>query len=426
MFELPADVDEARVRAEAVLDDERGIGLTARVNRMTTAAEAPLSKRAIIKDDTIRSGSNTPGVYANNAQKLRIAERLEDAGVVEIEAGYATVDEHVEFVKELKRSGSKLRCAAHCDYFGAGWEGRIDRAVDAGIDVVNIVGMAGYLMPLGLHPHLDGEAAVERIREAAAYAKSRGAFTAIGTVCSTLPEFDAAVRAAMDGGADRFYVYDTRGWHTPPVMAFLTKFVRDICGDRMEIAIHCHDDFGMATANSCEAIRAGADLIDVTLLRTGHRCGNASFEQCVAALEGVYGVDTGIDTTKLKGLCESVADEYGLTIPPNAPIVGEHMYTYGGVHVTALLGGNWFIWENLKAESVGHDRNVVFGITALQRTSANPVMAKMRQMGLESTPEQLEVIFARLHELVEAQREASVTEMERIIRDVLEESGAAA
>ncbi|MGE5617519.1 MAG: hypothetical protein ACM3UX_01130 [Candidatus Woesearchaeota archaeon] len=422
MFEVPDGVDEARLRAEAILDDERGSGLTGRVNRMSIAAEPPVSKRVIIKDDTIRSGSNTPGVYATNEQKLRIAERLEDAGVVEIEAGYATVDEHIEFVRELKRTGSRLRCAAHCDYFGEGWQGRIDRAVDAGIDVVNLVGMAGYLMPLGLHPHLDGEAVVERIREAAAYAKARGAFTAIGTVCSTLPDFDACVRAALDGGADRFYIYDTRGWHTPPVMAFLTRFVRDICGDRMEIAIHCHDDFGMATANSCEAVRAGADLIDVTMLRTGHRCGNASFEQCVAALESVYGVQTGIRLDRLKGLAEFVAKEYGLAIPPNAPIVGEHMYTYGGIHVTALLGGNWFIWENLKAESVGHRRNVVFGITALQRTSANPVMAKIRQMGLDYTPEQLEIIFSRLHALVQAQREASVDEMERIIREVLEGS----
>jgi isopropylmalate/homocitrate/citramalate synthase len=96
------------------------------------------------------------------------------------------------------------------------------------------------------------------------------------------------------------------------------------------------------------------------------------------------------------------------------------MYTYGGIHVTALLGGNWYIWENIKAEAVGHERNVVFGVTALQRTSANPVMAKIRQMQLEATPDQLEQIFARLHKLVEHQNEASVTEMERIIRDVLQ------
>lgn len=419
MFPLEGDVDEALVRREAILDDQRGISLTSRLNRASSVAPAPVSKKVIIKDDTIRSGSNTPGVYANNATKLRIAERLEEAGLVEIEAGYATVDEHVEFIRELKRRGSKLRLSAHCDYFGDGWQGRIDRAIDAGVDVVNIVGMAGYVMPLGLHPHLTGKAAIERIREAAAYSKSKGAFTAIGTVAATLPQFDASVRAAIEGGADRFYIYDTRGWHTPPVMAFLTKFVRDLGGPELEIAIHCHDDFGMATANTVEAVAAGADVVDVTLLRTGHRCGNASLEQVVAALESIYGVDTGVRLESLYALCQFVAKEYGLTIPANAPIVGESMYTYGGIHVSALLGGHWWIWENLKAEAVGHRRNVVFGITALQRTSANPVLAKIRQMGLKATPEEVEEIFEKLHRLVERQREASVTEMERIIGEVL-------
>jgi isopropylmalate/homocitrate/citramalate synthase len=419
-FEITKGVDEARVRREAILDDARGISLTSPLNRASSIAPTPLKRSVIIKDDTIRSGANTPGVYASNEVKLRIAQRLEEAGLVEIEAGYATVDEHVQFIRELKASGSKLRLSAHCDYFGEGWQGRIDRAVDAGVDVVNIVGMAGYLMPLGLHPHLDGEAAIERIRESAAYSKSKGAFTAIGTVAATLESFEAAVRAALDGGADRFYIYDTRGWYTPPVMAYLTRFVRDIVGDRMEIAIHCHDDFGMATANTVEAVRAGADLVDVTVIRTGHRCGNASLEQVVAALESIYGVDTGVKLEQLRPLCQFVAEEYGLTIPANAPVVGDSMYTYGGIHVTALLGGNWYIWENIKAEAVGHERNVVFGVTALQRTSANPVMAKIRQMQLEATPDQLEQIFARLHKLVEHQNEASVTEMERIIRDVLQ------
>lgn len=420
MFELDAGVNEALLRREAILDDERGISLTSPFNRASSIAPAPLKKSVIIKDDTIRSGSNTPGVYANNESKLRIAEKLEEAGLVEIEAGYATVDEHVEFIRELKRRGSRLRLSAHCDYFGEGWQGRIDRAIDAGVDVVNIVGMAGYLMPLGLHPHLSGEAALERIREATAYSRSKGAFTALGTVAATLPDFELAVRAAIEGGADRFYIYDTRGWYTPPVMAYLTRFVRDLGGPKLEIAIHCHDDYGMATANTVEAVAAGADVVDVTLIRTGHRCGNASLEQVVAALETIYDVRTGVRLESLFDLCEFVAREYGLAIPKNAPIVGENMYTYGGIHITAILGGHWFIWENIKAEAVGHRRNVVFGITALQRTSANAVEAKIRQMGLVHTPEQLEVIFARLHRLIENQHEASVSEMERIIREVLE------
>lgn len=419
MFELPGHLDERAIRQEAILDDARGVSLTSILNRSSAITPGPRPASVIIKDDTIRSGANTPEVYATLEQKMRVAEALEAAGVVEVEAGYASIDEHITFIRELKRRGSPLRLSAHCDYYGARWQTTIERAIDAGVDIVNVVGMAGAIMPLGLHPDLSGAAVADQIFRVTQYAKERGAYVAIGSVAATLPDYDRWIRAALAGGADRFYIYDTRGWHTPPVMAYLTRFMRDIIGDQREIAIHCHDDFGMATANTVEAVAAGADVVDVTVLRTGHRCGNAALEQVVAALESIYGIHTGVRMEQLQALCMVVAREYGVTIAPNAPIVGKHMYTYGGVHVTALLGGNWFVWENIKAEAVGHTRNIVFGPTALQRTSSSPVLAKINQMGLTATDSDLDEILARLSALLARQREASVHEMERIITEVL-------
>jgi isopropylmalate/homocitrate/citramalate synthase len=417
-FELPPDIDRDRLEREVVLDP-RGIGLTSRLNRMDVA-RAGSNRTVIIRDDTLRSGSNTPDVYATIDQKLRIAAKLEEIGVVEAEVGYASVPAQLELVRRLKAHGSRLRLGVHCDYANEGWQDRIETAIDAGADVVNIVGMSGYLMPMGSHPHLSGQAVVERIHEAAEFCSSRGVFTSFLTPTPTLAEYEAAVRAAMAGGADRFYVVDTRGWLTPSVLVFLTTFLRDICGDRMQIGLHCHDDFGMAVANSCEAVAAGADAVDVTALRTGHRCGNAAFEQVVTALESMYGIATGIDLAGILGLCELVAREYGVAIPPNAPIVGEHMYMYGGVHVTGYLRSDWFIWENLRAEAVGQPRHLVYGETALQQTSANPVLAKLGRMGVHTSAEQLDDIFARLTEVIRTRRMATDAELEEIIGAVVD------
>jgi 2-isopropylmalate synthase len=253
--------------------------------------------------------------------------------------------------------------------------------------------------------------------ETVRYSKRLGQYTAIGTVAATLDNLRQSVQTCLDAGADRFYLYDTRGWHTPQAMAYLTRFVRDIVGDRMEIAVHCHDDFGLAVANTVEAVRAGADVVDVTLIRTGHRCGNASFEQTVIALEVLHDIRTGIELEKLHSLCHFVAETYGLRIPPNAPIVGDHMFVYGGVHINALLTGAWFLWENLRAEVVGHRRRIVFGPTALRRGAESPIALKARQMGVQLSEAQLEQVYQRLGAIIEERHQADEVEVESLIRE---------
>lgn len=421
-FEMPAHIDPRRVTEEAVLD-EQGRWLRSRINLLPEVAGPSAVTSVIVKDDTIRSGANTPGVHATTEQKLRIAERLEDAGVVEAEGGYANLDENTRFVKALRQRGTKLRLGAHCGLGVSDWKMHIDRAVDAGYDIVNLVGMQGYLMTQALHPRLSGQALLDRMAETVRYSKSQGQFTAIGTVAPTLENLRQSVETVLEAGADRFYLYDTRGWHTPQAMAYLTRFVRDIVGDRMEIAIHCHDDFGLALANTVEAVRAGGDVVDVTLIRTGHRCGNASFEQTVVALEVLHDIRTGIKLEKLYGLCKFVEETYGLRIPPNAPIVGESMFVYGGVHINALLTGAWFLWENLRAEVVGHSRRVEFGPTSLRRGDESPVALKARQMGVRLDDAQLEQVYRRLGAVIEERHAASEVEVESLIREAASGAG---
>lgn len=422
-FEMPPHIDPRRVADEAILD-EQGRWLRSRIDALPEVAPPSAKASVIIKDDTIRSGANTPGVYATTEQKLRIAERLEDAGVVEAEGGYANLDEHARFVQELKRRGTRLRLGAHCAYGVPDWRMHVDRAVEAGYDIVNLVGMQGYLMSQALHPNLTGDAILERMAEAVRYSKSLGQFTAIGTVAATLDNLRRTVETVLEAGADRFYLYDTRGWHTPQAMAYLTRFIREIigqrmgiAGQRMEIAIHCHDDFGLAVANTVEAVRAGGDVVDVTLIRTGHRCGNASFEQTVVALKVLHDIRTGIKLEKLHSLCAFVAETYGLRIPPNAPIIGDSMFVYGGVHINALLTGAWFLWENIRAEVVGHRRRIEFGPTALRRGAESPIALKARQMGVSLDEAQLEEVYQRLGAVIEARRKAEEIEVESLIRE---------
>jgi isopropylmalate/homocitrate/citramalate synthase len=401
-----------------VIFDPVGRWASSPLNTLSCVVSKPVTRpgRILIKDETLRSGANTPGVKATIEKKLQIAEALEAMGVREVEAGYPGIAEHCQFMRALKEMGSKLRLGAHTRIWVSNFKEEIDRAIDSGADVINFVGGADPLQGQALHPEILGDPFLDHARKAISYAKSKGVLVAFGSADpGPLRCFHNWLLAASEAGAERLYIYDGRGWFLPETIEFLVRYARDLLGERKEIAVHCHDDFGLATANSLAAIRAGADLVDVTVLSTGHRCGNAAFEQVVPALEALYGISTGIDLQKITALCSVVAEAYEIQVPPNAPVAGENMYKYGGLHIRALLEGSWYLWESLRAETVGKKRILFFGPTALQRGSTGPVGLKMVKMGIEPDESLIDRVIGRLEKKMKKVKEMSEADVEDVI-----------
>jgi isopropylmalate/homocitrate/citramalate synthase len=203
-------------------------------------------------------------------------------------------------------------------------------------------------------------------------------------------------------------------------MAMMVGIAREASGDKVEVTVHAHDDFGLATINTLEGIRAGATGADVTINRTGHRCGNAAFEQVVLGLEYFYGVDTGIDLTKITEISHMVSELYEVPVPENAPVVGHNMYSYGGLHLTGILRGDWYYWENVRAETVGSERHLVYGPTALQPGDDSPLDNRVRKAtGRSASEAQMERIVSSLRTLIEEKKFATDPEVERIITRVM-------
>lgn len=410
--------DMERMIESYVLFDPSGRWVRSPLNTLSCVVPKPILKpgRPIIKDETLRSGANTPGVRATIEKKLRVAEALEAIGVREVEAGYPGVAEHCQFMRSLKQRDFKLRLGAHTRIWVSNFKEEVDRAVDAGADVINFVGGADPLQGQALHPEILGDQFLDRAREAISYARSKGAFVAFGSADpGHLDCFHNWLLAACEAGAERLYIYDGRGWFLPETIEFLVRYARDLVGEKKEIAVHCHDDFGLATANSLGAVRAGADLVDVTVLSTGHRCGNAAFEQVIPALESLYGISTGIDLQKIADLCALVTEAYEIQIPPNAPVVGENMFKYGGLHIRAIFEGRWYLWESLRAETVGKKRTLFFGPTALQRGPTGPVGLKMVKMGIEPEEELINRVIDRLERKMREVKELSEADVETVI-----------
>ena len=418
-FEMPKWVNEQEMRLDARFDPQ-GRWVSGTVNELAVPTPPGGAQReVVIRDDTLRSGGNTPGVYASTDKKLRIAEALEEMGVKEAEVGYGGLVDDQRFVETLRKRNTRMVLGMHARSWLPSWKAEIDAIAACGAHLVNFVGMQGYPLTRALHPQLTGEAFLERMEECIAHAKTRGLKASFGTDHPRADLVPDTVRRAVAAGLDRWVVYDARGWFLPQTMAMMVNTARVASDDKIEITVHAHDDFGLATANTFEGIRAGAMGCDVCVNRTGHRCGNAAFEQVAVGLEYFFGYRTGIDLAKVTGLSRLVSELYEIPVAENAPIVGHNMFSYGGLHIPGVLRGDWFLWENIRAESVGSKRHIVYGPSALQRGPDSPLDAKVGSLGKSASDAQMDRITSGLRELIEAKKFATDAEVETVISRVM-------
>lgn len=418
MADLPAWASNPDLLRDATPDGE-GRWITCPLNDV--AAPKPpdaAERRLIIRDDTLRSGGNTPGVYASPDKKLRIAEALEQMGVGEVEIGYGSLAEDRAFAAALARRGTRMRLGMHARSWLPNWKDDVNGIADSGAHLVNFVGMQGYPATEALHPHLRGEAFLARMEECIAFARTRGLIASFGTDHPRLDLIEGTLARATAAGLDRWVIYDTRGWFMPQTMALLVERVRT-AAPGIEVTVHAHDDFGLATANTLEGLRAGAVGCDVTINRTGHRCGNAAFEQVVLGAEYFLGCRTGIDLARITAVSRLVAELYEVPVAENAPVVGHNMFSYGGLHIPAILRGDWYLWENVRAETVGSERHIVYGPTALQRGPDSPIDAKVRKLGRLPSDAQMERIMRGIAELIGSRKFATDAEVEQVISRVM-------
>lgn len=405
--------DKQWVSGVSLDPDDRWVNCS--LNKLPSVDNEIKPKSVIISDITLRSGTNTPGVRVNSDAKMEIAQRLDEIGVKEAEVGYPNSEPDCDFVKMLKKTSCKLKVGFHLLLGMGTYKENIDKAVEAGVDIVNIV--AGAVPVSGRR--LETAELMDSIGETASYSKKQGILVSVGGLFHDMDSVQQLVTVSADVGADRICIYDGRGWFTPQTISFLVKYVRGISKGSTKVTVHCHNDFGLATINTLEAIKSGAYGVDVTVNGTGHRCGNASFEQVVIAAEVLYGIQTGIDLSKLPDLCRLVEELYDVPIASNSPHVGENMYRHGGAHLMGCVRGEWYEWENIKPETLGYDHQSFFWGSTVHPGRDGPINSKVALMGLSASDQELDVIYERLQDVISHKKFATDEEMAQIIRDSL-------
>lgn len=374
------------------------------------AGKSPLRIR--IFDTTLRDGDQTPGVSFTPEQKLRIATQLDRLGVDTIEAGTPVSSEgERKAVTEIVKAGLKPEiCAlARCV------REDIDAALSTGVPRIHL-----FISTSDVHLRhilrLSREEALQQAVRSIEYAREHGAAVEFSAMDATRTEAGYLLKvfkAAVAAGADRINVPDTVGVMTPIRMRdFISKICKEI---KVPVSVHCHDDFGLAVANSLAAVEGGARQVHATVNGLGERAGNASLEEVVIGLHLLCKAKTGISTRLLVKTSELVQRLSGIPIPPNKAIVGANAFAHvSGIHAHGVIESPK-TFEPLSPELVGHRRRLQLG----KLTGRHSVEKHLAELGIKPTREQLLEITRKVKALGDKGKEVTEPDLVAIAESVI-------
>ena len=385
------------------------------------------SERLIIFDTTLRDGEQSPGASMTREEKLRIARQLERLGVDVIEAGFAAASEgDFEAVRSIAETVQhstvcSLARANERDVRRAGEA--IAPAARGRIHTFIATSPIHMEKKLRMTPDQVVEHAVNAIRQARTYTDDVE-FSAEDAVRSDVDFLVRIFDAAIEAGATTLNVPDTVGYSVPQQwgerMATLIERVNG--SDRVVWSTHCHNDLGMAVANSLAAVSAGARQVECTINGLGERAGNAALEEVVMAVRtrgSVFGVDTGIDATQIVPTSKLVSTITGYPVQPNKAIVGANAFAHeSGIHQDGVLKHRE-TYEIMRAEDVGWSTN---RLSLGKLSGRNAFRSRLIELGVElESEEALNDAFGRFKALADKKREIFDEDIQALVSEVFEE-----
>lgn len=332
-----------------------------------------------ILDSTLREGEQSLGVAFSKRQRLQVAWMLDYFGVDCIEISPVISESHRESLREIIKAGFNAQIVSHGRALPADTD--VGRACDA-----EWVAMYHSVSDIHLETKLriSREDALERSIRAVEYAKAHGLklrFT-VEDASRADPEYlTRFISAVTRAGADRIGIPDTVGVLLPQGMFRLVQLARTATDKPIDV--HCHNDLGLALANSIAGVEAGADQIHVTIDGVGERVGIASLAEVTTALRFLHGMERDFRYEMLGELSGLLADYTKIPIHANKPLVGKNAYTHkAGTHLAAIIQ-NPAAYELLPPEAVGNTRRVVFG----ELCGKSGAAFLLRTLGIEPTQE---------------------------------------
>ena len=391
-----------------------------------------------IFDTTLRDGEQSPGASLTSAEKLEIARGLARLGVDVIEAGFPSASpDDLEGVRRIAievgnaaPGGESSRQPPVICGLARATRGDIDAAWQA-VQHAARPRIHTFLATSPVHMkyklRMDPEEVVDRIREMVAYAAS---------LCQEVefspedagrsdPEFVYfALGEAIKAGAAILNIPDTVGYTTPEEFGgLISGIIAHTSGiDRVVVSVHCHNDLGLATANTLAGLRAGARQAEVTINGIGERAGNTSLEEVVMTLHtrrAIYGLETGIDTTHIARLSRTVSNYTGIPVQPNKAIVGVNAFAHeAGIHQDGMLK-HQDTYEIMRPETVGVSRSrLVLG----KHSGRHALKAYLEELGYQLSQQAVDQAFERYKQVADKKKVITDADLEALIEDQVSQS----
>ncbi len=374
-----------------------------------------------IFDTTLRDGEQAPGASLNTEEKIRIARNLDNLGVDIIEAGFAASSP--DDSNAILEIGKVVKKAQVCS---------LARAVERDIK------LAGEALKKSKNPRLHTFISTSEIHmkyqikkteqeviditaKSVALARNYCDDVEFSAMDATRSEMDFLLKVfetAVKNGAKTLNIADTVGYMLPWVFADFVKKVVDHFKDTdVVISVHCHDDLGLASANSLSAVTAGARQIECAVNGLGERAGNTPLEEVVMAMKtrkDIFGIDTNINTKKLVKTSKLVSNLTGFPVPPNKAIVGRNAFAHeAGIHQDGILKHRE-TYEIMSAEDVGWQTNTL----VLGKHSGRAALKdRYKDLGFELNEEEIVKIFQRFKDLADRKKEIYDEDLEAILED---------
>jgi len=376
--------------------------------------------RIKIFDTTLRDGEQSPGCSMNLAEKLQVATQLEKLGVDVIEAGFAISSpgdfESVKSIAELVKNCTvaSLSRALEKD-IDAAWEA-VKNAADPRIHTFIATSPVHMEYKLKMTPEQVIERTAAMVKYAAKYT-SNVEFSCEDAMRSD-PDFLVRVcDTAIKNGAKVLNIPDTVGYTTPNEMREMIEYlIKNVPNsDKVEFSVHCHNDLGMAVANSLGGVLGGALQIECTINGLGERAGNTSLEEVVMAMNtrpDLYGELPRIDTKQIYRTSKLVYNIIGQSAPHNKPIVGANAFAHeSGIHQHGVLA-NKSTYEIMTPESVGVQTNqMVLG----KHSGKHAFSEHLKQLGYDLTDDQIVEAFGRFKDLCDKKKTITDGDIEALV-----------
>jgi len=398
-------------------------GLIANYNRLRKNLPPKLPDRVFIWDETFREGIKAPTVYLTYVEQVRLAKLMDESGVAIINVGFPALSEdekrNVKRIVNESFSYSKLTASAEPT------KNSVNACLECGIKEITIESPFNGLN-LQYKLKLSKAQALQRIVDSIVYAKKHGAnvnFVLMDGTRTPLEDILQVFETAAKTGAIRLGLADTVGFIRPLSMRYLISHVRDGLPDsirkKIPLSIHCHNDFGLASANTLAAMEEGVSYLHTCIAGFGERAGIAPFEEVVTTAELLYNIDTGIDLGKIYRIAQTAEKAFALPIQFHKPIIGENIFTHEVEEEVEEMMSQPLVYEPFPPEIVGRETMIFIG----RNTGQTLIQKLLENAGIRASPRQMDELFRRIkgpqESLDKGEAQMTYYQVKKLMKDLL-------